>query len=64
MFDVDPNLLSPLYRKQDQVVQDFQFDPLVTATPLTETPFFKVFTRLSPCCKILYKNSPKNQPLS
>lgn len=36
MFDVDHNLFSPFDLEQDQVTQDFQVDPLVTTTPLTE----------------------------
>lgn len=55
MLDVDSNFFSPLDLKQDQVIQGFQFDPPVTATLLTETHFFKAFTRPNPHCEILYK---------
>lgn len=53
MLDVDPNLFSSLDLKQDQVTQDFQFDPPVTATPLTKNLFFKDFTWMNPHCEIL-----------
>lgn len=53
MSDIDHIFFSSLDLNQDQVTLVFQFNPLVTATTLTETPFFKAFTRLNPNCEEL-----------